>query len=693
MVLTASIGTDPTKAIQTIAKVGTFTMKVNAQFTGTQTISFGTQTAAYAFTTASTTPENVLASTSPAYISNATTTAPSPTISTTLSATHVPPTATAAPTTRPSTSTSPTPTAPIVGGACSSVATDTILVIDRSGSMKEEIAQAKAAAKQYVDIAANNSQNRIGVVTFSDTAAVAIGLTNNFASVKSAIDAISVNGGTCTQCGIDKANAEIQANGRSGIKKANILLTDGLANKVSGNSSTVSPSVAESAAIQSAKTGKTTSGTAIFSIGLGNEVNAKFLETIASETGGKYYFSPTADQLSAVYQDIASTVGKGSITGTVFNDINANGTLDTGEQQLSGWTLSLKTSAGAPVATQTSNSSGNYAFTNLCDGITYIVTVSAQSGWTQTVPSNNGTYSITITNGSSVANKDFGFRLAPSITPTPIPPSLTFSAEPIEVQYNGATNFNWIATNATSCTAGGGWSGTKNISGTEDVTGLTSTKTYTLTCSGAGGSITKSLVITVASAPSATPTLIPSETILNITAFLHSIGNSGDNRNPDAFDFSNKTPKHPQRSVVVEVFDANNQPILQKQTTVLYASSSGNFKGTVGLGTNFVTGNYLVTIKTDRYLRALFPGIQTLTKGQTNTLPATTLIAGDTNGDNKLDILDYNNLLGCYTSEDQPTAKNCDDVKQLMTDLNDDGSVDRYDYNLFLRELSVQAGF
>ena len=52
-------------------------------------------------------------------------------------------------------------------------------------------------------------------------------------------------------------------------------------------------------------------------------------------------------------------------------------------------------------------------------------------------------------------------------------------------------------TNATTCTASGGWSGSKATSGSQTLTNLTSTATYTLTCTGTGGSGSNSATVTV----------------------------------------------------------------------------------------------------------------------------------------------------------------------------------------------------
>lgn len=61
-------------------------------------------------------------------------------------------------------------------------------------------------------------------------------------------------------------------------------------------------------------------------------------------------------------------------------------------------------------------------------------------------------------------------------------PTLTFSASPNPVDYNTSTILTWKTTNATSCSASGDWSGTKEINGSETSLKLTVKQTFTLEC-------------------------------------------------------------------------------------------------------------------------------------------------------------------------------------------------------------------
>jgi hypothetical protein len=188
--------------------------------------------------------------------------------------------------------------------------------------------------------------------------------------------------------------------------------------------------------------------------------------------------------------------------------------------------------------------------------------------------------------------------------------------------------------------------------------------------------------------PSPTPLL---RTKVSFTVFLHGLGNSGDNANP-ASSLSNKNPLRKNRSVSVEVLDSANRRVGSAESRVLYASDSGSFSGEADLGTSLPAGNYFLTVKSDQYLRNTFSGFYLLTPGQTTPLTPATLTSGDVVTDNKLDILDYNIIYGCYTGTIITTARSCTAAQKTMADLNDEGVVNLYDYNLFIRELSVQTG-
>ena len=76
-------------------------------------------------------------------------------------------------------------------------------------------------------------------------------------------------------------------------------------------------------------------------------------------------------------------------------------------------------------------------------------------------------------------------------------PTVSLSANPISISSGASSTLSWSSTNATRCIASGAWSGSKAVSGSETVSNLLATSSYTLTCTGTGGSSTKSTTVNV----------------------------------------------------------------------------------------------------------------------------------------------------------------------------------------------------
>lgn len=81
------------------------------------------------------------------------------------------------------------------------------------------------------------------------------------------------------------------------------------------------------------------------------------------------------------------------------------------------------------------------------------------------------------------------------IASTPPAPTVTLTADPTAVNSGATTTLTWTSTDAASCVASGSWSGAKPTSGTQSTAPLTVASTFTLTCSGAGGSTSKSVTV------------------------------------------------------------------------------------------------------------------------------------------------------------------------------------------------------
>lgn len=647
-----SAGADPTKAIQRPTKIGTLTLSAlpssSTSSVPTQ-VTFSSITQALSIDPSSTPKENVIGSTVPANLL--------------ISQNGV----TLSPTTLPA--------------ACANNPSDTMLVIDKSGSMSvasdvNKITQAKVAAKNYVDIISQNTSNTIGLVSYENTATVNSPLTTNYSSVKTQIDSLTAIGSTCTECAILAANAEI-AKSTTSNKKVVILLTDGLANYIQGGNQQVDTALAEQRALAAAVAGHTAKGTVFYTIGLGQSINSNFLQQIANSTGGKYFPSPTADQLNTIYQQISQIAGKGSVNGKVYNDANGNGTFDAGESILSGWTLQLLDSSH-PGSIQSFTSDANgFNITGLCNG-TYNLKEVLQNGWRPTQPTDPNGYTIVINNGNAITDKNFGNKQAGGTCSDGI----------------DNNNNNLIDIQDPSCHT----DGNPDNPSTYDPDRPEDGNTCADKIDNNGNNLIDRAdpICHTDGNPNNPGSYDPHRpenggngTSIDLTVFLHGIGNSGDNAT-NLNSLSNKNPLHPNRQALAMIFNTKNELISSASGQINYASASGNYKGRVQTSIAIAPGSYNVKVFTGEHLVRLVPGIQTITTGN-NTLQPISMVAGDINNDNKLNILDYNTLLDCYN--DTLPAPSCTEPnKKVITDLNDDGNVNGPDYNLFVRELSTQPG-
>ncbi|HXY20405.1 MAG TPA: DUF4038 domain-containing protein [Gemmatimonadales bacterium] len=87
-------------------------------------------------------------------------------------------------------------------------------------------------------------------------------------------------------------------------------------------------------------------------------------------------------------------------------------------------------------------------------------------------------------------------------------PTVTLTASPDSVAAGQFSLLTWTSTNATGCQAGGGWTGAKTTNGSQSVA-PDSTTSYTLACTGAGGTAGQSATVTVVPAPTLTFTANP----------------------------------------------------------------------------------------------------------------------------------------------------------------------------------------
>jgi len=96
--------------------------------------------------------------------------------------------------------------------------------------------------------------------------------------------------------------------------------------------------------------------------------------------------------------------GQASICGVKFDDLDGDGVKDVGEPGLAGWTINL---TGTATDSAITAADGSYSFTGLEPG-SYTVAEVMQVGWTQTLPAAPGTHTVTVAEGDTEFDLDFG---------------------------------------------------------------------------------------------------------------------------------------------------------------------------------------------------------------------------------------------------------------------------------------------
>lgn len=94
---------------------------------------------------------------------------------------------------------------------------------------------------------------------------------------------------------------------------------------------------------------------------------------------------------------------------------------------------------------------------------------------------------------------------AVTVSVAPPPPTVSLTANPTRVDYGASTRLSWSSSHVDTCTASGGWSGTRGLSGSQSVADLHGDTTFVLRCTGAGGTAIKS--VTVSTNPAPTPSV------------------------------------------------------------------------------------------------------------------------------------------------------------------------------------------
>jgi len=167
--------------------------------------------------------------------------------------------------------------------------------------------------------------DQVGLASYSNSASIDIELTSDFDAVTNTLYTIDPSG--CTNissgiyAGVNGLSTIAPHNGRTNAVHIMILLSDGWSNTWEGSSACAcdaSPPCPYNTCyegtsepwgrVRQAYRWAKDNSIIIFTIGQGACVNEGLLQEIAEETGGRYYWAPTTDQLDEIFAEIAQYI-------------------------------------------------------------------------------------------------------------------------------------------------------------------------------------------------------------------------------------------------------------------------------------------------------------------------------------------------------------------------------------------------
>ncbi|MGM0792472.1 MAG: S-layer homology domain-containing protein [Bacillota bacterium] len=178
---------------------------------------------------------------------------------------------------------------------------DLVFVIDSSGSMgpgpddryNKDLNNDRIKGTKLV-IDSLNEDDRAAIVDFDDYSTLLKGLTHateeGKEELKTVADKIDSNGGTSLSSGLSRGVSVLEKDGRNEAIQFIIFLTDGQNNYSYQDAATVDQAI-KAAGL----------GIKVFTIGLGESLNADLLQEIADKTDGDFYQTLNAEELTSIF--------------------------------------------------------------------------------------------------------------------------------------------------------------------------------------------------------------------------------------------------------------------------------------------------------------------------------------------------------------------------------------------------------
>ncbi len=159
-------------------------------------------------------------------------------------------------------------------------------------------------------------------------------------------------------------------------------------------------------------------------------------------------------------------------------------------------TLSLAASPATVTEGDTTTISWNSEHADTCTASDGWSGTKATDGMQEVTVLATTTYTLTCTGEGGEVSKSVVVGAVEDEAPAE-EPTVSITANPTILEEGGTTTLTWESSDATSCEASGAWTGAKAIDGSEVIAPTAATSTYTIECTGPGGSADDSVTVLV----------------------------------------------------------------------------------------------------------------------------------------------------------------------------------------------------
>ena len=190
-----------------------------------------------------------------------------------------------------------------------------LMALDQSGSMRRSADTVRQAALSFID--AVRPEDRLGVVSFHDSASVTADVTTSRILARAAVDKYVASGGTALY---DAVGVSLDRLATIDGRRAIVVLTDGRDENnpgtAPGSTRTLDEVLARLREVD----------VAVFAIGLGPNVDRLTLERLAAASGGEAYFPATVDELAGDYGRVVEDLRRRYVISYTSTNATRDGT-------------------------------------------------------------------------------------------------------------------------------------------------------------------------------------------------------------------------------------------------------------------------------------------------------------------------------------------------------------------------------